>query len=81
MKKTFILVACALSLAAMISACGGKKPVLLTQEQVQQKVDSLYNAQVSTLGPELDKACEIKFESLVQVAVDSIMTANNPAIQ
>ncbi len=81
MKKTFLLVSLALALTAMIVACGDKKPKLLTAEQVGQRVDSLYQAQVETLGPDLDQACDLKFESLVAAKVDSILVASNPEVQ
>lgn len=77
MKKTFLMVACILGLAAVVSSCGGKKSNLMTPEEMAMKVDSLYQEEVKTLGPDMDKACELRLESLVATKVDSILTANN----
>ena len=77
MKKTFLMVTCVLGLAAMVSSCGGKKSNLMTEEEMTMKVDSLYQAETETLGPDLDQACQLKLESLVATKVDSILTANN----
>ena len=77
MKKAFLMVTCVLGLAAMVSSCGDKKPNLMTEEEMAMKVDSLYQAEVETLGPDLDQACQLKLESLVATKVDSILTANN----
>lgn len=82
MKKTLMFIASGLLLVAVLSSCGGRKPNLLTEEQLTQRIDSLYNAQASQIGPELDQACELKLETLVQQAVDSIVAANAaPVVQ
>ncbi|HMR42640.1 MAG TPA: hypothetical protein PKC40_02340 [Saprospiraceae bacterium] len=81
MKKTWMLIASGLFLVVLISSCGGRKPNLLTEEQVNQKIDSLYNAQAPQISQEADQACELKLESLVSQAVDSIMTANASEVQ
>lgn len=77
MKKTIFMVACVLGLAAIVSSCGGKNSNLMTEEEMAMKVDSLYQEEVQTLGPDLDKACELRLESLVATKVDSILAVNN----
>lgn len=76
MKKFLLFVALGLTLSAMTIACKSK-PKLLTEEQMLQRVDSLYNSQIESLGATLDDACDAKFEDLVQTALDSILTARS----
>jgi hypothetical protein len=78
MKKTILFIALGLALGAGFTACKGK-PKLLTEAEMQARVDSLVTAQKATLGPELDQLCEAKLPSLIQTAVDSIVAASQPA--
>ncbi len=74
MKKFLLFIALGLTLTAMTIACKSK-PKLLTEEQMLQKIDSMYNTQIETLGADLDDACDAKFDDLVQTALDSILAA------
>lgn len=76
MKRFFLFVAMSLMLGAIATSCKSK-PKLLTEEQVLQTVDSMYQVQVETLGSDLDAACDAKFDDMVQTAVDSIMASKN----
>ncbi|MEZ4983235.1 MAG: hypothetical protein R2769_16935 [Saprospiraceae bacterium] len=76
MKKTFLMVSCVLGIAAMVSSCGSKKKPM-TDAEMAAKVDSLYQERITTLGPDMDNACDLRFETLVASKTDSILTANN----
>ncbi len=76
MKKFLLFAAMSLVLGAVAISCKSK-PKLLTEEQILQKVDSMYQVQVETLGADLDDACDAKFDDLVQTAVDSIIASKN----
>jgi hypothetical protein len=75
MKKGFILVLTLAGIsAAMLTACG-EKFVPLTQEQVNAKVDSVFNAQKEAKLNELNAACESSLEAQVNAKVESLKGA------
>ncbi len=77
MKRTFLYLATAVALTFIVASCGKKKPTLLTPEQVQLKVDSIYTAQSAELEPDLDQLCDTRFETYISEAVDTLLAAKN----
>lgn len=76
MKKFFLFAVLGIMLGALATSCKSE-PKLLTEQQILQKVDSMYQVQAESLGSDLDATCDAKFDDLVQTAVDSIIAAQN----
>ncbi len=57
----------------LFSACTPDPPPTLNYKD-RQFVDSLFRKEVDSLKPILDSICNLRFDSAVQVAVDSILT-------
>ena len=56
-----------------IAACTPDPPPTLNYKD-RQFVDSLFRKEVDSLKPILDSLCDLRFDSSVQAAVDSILT-------
>jgi hypothetical protein len=58
---------------SLVTACTPDPPPTLNYKD-RQLVDSLFRREVDSLKPILDSICEIRFDSSVQAAVDSIIS-------
>ncbi len=54
-------------------------PILSFRDR--ELVDSLFRRQADTLAPRFDSLCKAQMDSLVQLAVDSILTERNQEIE
>jgi len=62
------------------AACTEPPPRVLTLEERRQ-ADSLVQQEIKTIKPVLDSLCEAQFDSLVQMALDSILEERKLAME
>lgn len=72
LRSTFYILHFAF-IISLVAACTPDPPPTLNYKD-RQFVDSLFRREVDSLKPILDSICEIRFDSSVQAAVDSIIT-------
>lgn len=70
MKKIILLITVLTILLFSVTSCG---PKLLTADEVLQKVEESFDAQVEGLEEEFDQECEEKFDNLVVRLKDSLL--------
>ncbi len=70
MNKIFSSIIVLSALLFTMVSCGDK---LLTTEEVTQKVEEAYDAQIEGLEEELTEECQEKFDNLVVTLRDSIL--------
>lgn len=74
------IVILALGVGLLLVACEPEPPKKLTKTE-KYTVDTTFNKMKDSLYKEMDKKCELIFDSLFQVAVDSIKTNRLEEIQ
>jgi hypothetical protein len=74
MKKSFSLLFSAGVLALALASCNQPAPTM-DATKMSAKVDSLYNAQLTSVTEEMDKMCTENFEASVKMKCDSICEA------
>lgn len=72
LRSTFYILHFAF-IISLVNACTPDPPPTLNYKD-RQLVDSLFRREVDSLKPILDSICEIRFDSSVQAAVDSIIS-------
>jgi entry exclusion lipoprotein TrbK len=76
MRKELLILA--VGVAMVLSSCGDKF-VPLTQDQINAKVDSIYNAEKDAKLQELRTACQSGLDAQVSAKVEALKTEANAA--
>ncbi|MEY3051805.1 MAG: hypothetical protein RLY31_1590 [Bacteroidota bacterium] len=76
----FALASCCLPSLLLLPGCTAPPDPILTFRD-RELVDSLFRRQADTLAPRFDSLCKAQMDSLVQLAVDSILLERNKEIE
>jgi len=71
MRKLLWVLICAYTLVVALESCG-KREVKIDRI-MRRAIDTTAASRKAVLRPKLDSICDAQFDSLVQVAVDSIL--------
>ncbi|MBK8724173.1 MAG: hypothetical protein IPL95_18565 [Saprospiraceae bacterium] len=84
MKKNAQRIVAIFAFAALFSSCG---PKLMTEAEMNKKIDEGYAKQIETLGAQLDKECTTNMDTKVKAKADALVqeainaAQNTPAVQ
>ncbi len=65
---------------AWFAACTEPPPRVLTLQE-RRLADSLLQEEIKMLKPQLDSLCDLRFDSLMQLALDSILEERKQAME